>query len=335
MKWVVFFLSRFGPRRGTRCSAHDVVAATASTRDRDAVLRITRESTPRAGPCISRKTKEITSPPACGPGQEAVSRLQRFGRMCISKQQRIAKFWNHLSGTAAGVREVLADAAERRIRDRVDRTLGAARNKRTEGRLRLAARYTQRSILVQVLQAEVDIEDARILKGRSEGVLPVGVSAELKKLVIATLHERKLLHSVADVMAACRENAGTGLSDQAAAVINGNDKGLLLLSMYRRTRQEFQHHFRNCLATQFHLDLAAHAAREVKSAAAVGNTAALRVSADVLAVLGVHRFGAASPAAANRGLALRPLASERPRRVERGSFAHYTADCSVFEVFPT
>ena len=96
------------------------------------------------GPCISRKTKEITSPPACGPGQEAVSRLQRFGRMCISKQQRIAKFWNHLSGTAAGVREVLADAAERRIRDRVDRTLGAARNKRTEGRLRLAARYTQR-----------------------------------------------------------------------------------------------------------------------------------------------------------------------------------------------
>ena len=30
------------------------------------------------------------------------------------------------------------------IRDRVDRTLGAARNKRTEGRLRLAARYTQR-----------------------------------------------------------------------------------------------------------------------------------------------------------------------------------------------
>ena len=28
-------------------------------------------------------------------------------------------------------------------------------------------------------------------------------------------------------------------------------------------------------------------------------------------------------------------ASERPRRVERGSFAHYTADCSVFEVFPT
>ena len=102
----------------------------------------TRES--RAGPCISRKTKEITSPPACGPGQEAVSRLQRFGRMCISKQQRIAKFWHHLSGTAAGVREVLADAAERRIRDRVDRTLGAARNKRTEGRLRLAARYTQR-----------------------------------------------------------------------------------------------------------------------------------------------------------------------------------------------
>ena len=99
---------------------------------------------PCAGPCISRKTKEITSPPACGPGQEAVSRGQRFGRMCISKQQRIAKFWNHLSGTAAGVREVLADAAERRIRDRVDRTLGAARNKRTEGRLRLAARYTQR-----------------------------------------------------------------------------------------------------------------------------------------------------------------------------------------------
>ena len=96
------------------------------------------------GPCISRKTKEITSPPACGPGQEAVSRLQRFGRMCISKQRRIARFWNHLSGTAAGVREVLADAAERRIRDRVDRTLGAARNKRTEGRLRLAARYTQR-----------------------------------------------------------------------------------------------------------------------------------------------------------------------------------------------
>ena len=44
------------------------------------------------------------------------------------------------------------------------------------------------------------------------------------------------------------------------------------------------------------------------------------------------RFAAA---AANRGLALRPLASERPRRVERGSFAHYTADCSVFEVFPT
>ena len=33
--------------------------------------------------------------------------------------------------------------------------------------------------------------------------------------------------------------------------------------------------------------LAAHAAREVKSAAAVGNTAALRVSAEVLAVLGV------------------------------------------------
>ena len=109
-----------------------MVAATASTRSS------------RAGPCISRKTKEITSPPACGPGQEAVSRLQRFGRMCISKQRRIAKFWNHLSGTAAGVREVLADAAERRIRDRVDRTLGAARNKRTEGRLRLAARYTQR-----------------------------------------------------------------------------------------------------------------------------------------------------------------------------------------------
>ena len=76
-----------------------------------------------------------------------------------------------------------------------------------------AARYTQRSILVQVLQAEVDIEDARILKGRSEGVLPVGVSAERKKRVIATLHERKLLHSVVDVMAACRENAGTGLSD--------------------------------------------------------------------------------------------------------------------------
>ena len=113
-------------------------------RRRDAVPMTTRESTPRAGPCISRKTKEITSPPACGPGQEAVSRLQRFGRMCISKQQRIAKFWNHLSGTAAGVREVLADAAERRIRDRVDRMLGAARNKRTEGRLRLAARYTQR-----------------------------------------------------------------------------------------------------------------------------------------------------------------------------------------------
>ena len=44
------------------------------------------------GPCISRKTKEITSPPACGPGQEAVSRLQRFGRMCISKQRRIARF---------------------------------------------------------------------------------------------------------------------------------------------------------------------------------------------------------------------------------------------------
>ena len=104
----------------------------------------TRVHASRAGPCISRKTKEITSPPACGPGQEAVSRLQRFGRMCISKQRRIARFWNHLSGTAAGVREVLADAAERRIRDRVDRTLGAARNKRTEGRLRLAARYTQR-----------------------------------------------------------------------------------------------------------------------------------------------------------------------------------------------
>jgi len=96
------------------------------------------------GPCISRKTKEITSVPACGAGQEAISRLQRFGRVCISKQKRIAKFWHHLSGTAAGVREVLADAAERRIRDRVDRTLGAARNKRTEGRLRLAARYTQR-----------------------------------------------------------------------------------------------------------------------------------------------------------------------------------------------
>ena len=78
----------------------------------------TRVHASRAGPCISRKTKEITSPPACGPGQEAVSRLQRFGRMCISKQRRIAKFWHHLSGTARRcAREVLADAAERRIRD--------------------------------------------------------------------------------------------------------------------------------------------------------------------------------------------------------------------------
>ena len=120
---------------------------------------------PCAGPCISRKTKEITSPPACGPGQEAVSRLQRFGRMCISKQQRIAKFWNHLSGTAAGVREVLADAAERRIRDRVDRTLGAARNKRTEGRLRLAARYTQRMWRSKLAYAFND-ENARTRRPR-------------------------------------------------------------------------------------------------------------------------------------------------------------------------
>ena len=96
------------------------------------------------GPCISRKTKELDSLPACGAGREATSRLQRFGRVCIAKQRKLEDYWRHLSATAAGVREVLADAAEQKIRDRVDETLGRAKNKRTEGRLKLAARYTQR-----------------------------------------------------------------------------------------------------------------------------------------------------------------------------------------------
>mmetsp|Transcript_36274 Transcript_36274/g.112244 ORF Transcript_36274/g.112244 Transcript_36274/m.112244 type:complete len:848 (+) Transcript_36274:242-2785(+) len=119
------------------------------------------------GPCISRKTKELDSLPACGAGREATSRLQRFGRVCIAKQRKLEDYWRHLSATAAGVREVLADAAEQKIRDRVDETLGRAKNKRTEGRLKLAARYTQRMWRSKKAYAFND-DNVRVMKHAQE-----------------------------------------------------------------------------------------------------------------------------------------------------------------------
>jgi len=97
------------------------------------------------GPCISRKNKDILSPPSCGTGMEAVSRLQRFGRMVIAKQDRIDRYWKHLSQTAAGVREVLVEFEANRLKDRAKKAIQASRNERTKSRLQLAARYTQRA----------------------------------------------------------------------------------------------------------------------------------------------------------------------------------------------
>lgn len=97
------------------------------------------------GPCISRKSKDITSAPTCGTGMEAVSRLQRFGRMVLAKQERLDLYWKHLSRTAPGVREVLALWEERKLRERAEATIKASKTERTKSRLQLAARYTQRT----------------------------------------------------------------------------------------------------------------------------------------------------------------------------------------------
>lgn len=97
------------------------------------------------GPCISRKSKDIMSQPSCGTGMEAVSRLQRFGRMVLGKQERLDLYWKHLSRTAPGVREVLALWEERKLRERAEATIKASKTERTKSRLQLAARYTQRT----------------------------------------------------------------------------------------------------------------------------------------------------------------------------------------------
>ena len=68
-------------------------------------------------------------------------------------------------------------------------------------------------------------------------------------------------------------------------VRRGSDRAALATSLYGSSAFEYAAGF--FLSWTVPGPLAAHAAREVKSAAAVGNTAALRVSAEVLAVLGV------------------------------------------------
>ena len=97
------------------------------------------------GPCISRKYKDITSAPACGTNAEARSRLQRFGRVCVAKNRRLHLYWQHLSKTAPGVREVLFEFEEKRLKKRADDAIAASKSERTKSRLRDAARYTQRS----------------------------------------------------------------------------------------------------------------------------------------------------------------------------------------------
>lgn len=97
------------------------------------------------GPCISRKHKDILSPPACGTGMEAVSRIQRFGRMVLAKLERLDRYWRHLSRTAPGVREVLADYEKLRLENRANSAIATSKAMRTASRLQLAARYTQRS----------------------------------------------------------------------------------------------------------------------------------------------------------------------------------------------
>eukprot|EP00635_Sarcinochrysidales_sp_CCMP3193_P000343 CAMPEP_0118917576 /NCGR_PEP_ID=MMETSP1166-20130328/17404_1 /TAXON_ID=1104430 /ORGANISM="Chrysoreinhardia sp, Strain CCMP3193" /LENGTH=968 /DNA_ID=CAMNT_0006857767 /DNA_START=53 /DNA_END=2959 /DNA_ORIENTATION=+ len=97
------------------------------------------------GPCISRKQKDITSAPACGTNAEARSRLQRFGRVCVAKNRRLARYWQHLSKTAPGVREVLLEYEEKRLKKRAEEAISASKSERTKSRLRDAARYTQRT----------------------------------------------------------------------------------------------------------------------------------------------------------------------------------------------
>ena len=119
------------------------------------------------GPCITRKNKDILSLPACGTGMEAVSRLQRFARVVNAKQEKIAKYWKHLSRTAPGVREVLADFEEQRIKDRVDRVIKAAKNERTSDRLHTATRYTQRMWRSKKAYAFND-DNVRVMKHAQE-----------------------------------------------------------------------------------------------------------------------------------------------------------------------
>ncbi|KAJ8604793.1 hypothetical protein CTAYLR_001064 [Chrysophaeum taylorii] len=97
------------------------------------------------GPCISRKNKDILSAPACGSGMEAVSRIQRFGRMVLAKNDRFDRYWKHLSRTAPGVREVLLEFEEKRRQDLAERQIKNSKSERTKSRLRDAARYTQRA----------------------------------------------------------------------------------------------------------------------------------------------------------------------------------------------
>uniref|UniRef100_A0A7S3JQL3 PX domain-containing protein n=1 Tax=Aureoumbra lagunensis TaxID=44058 RepID=A0A7S3JQL3_9STRA len=97
------------------------------------------------GPCISRKSKEINSAPACGSGAEARSRLQRFGRMCVAKNQKNERYWKHLSHTAPGVRAVLLEYEQDRLKKRATKSIQASKDERTKSRLKDAARYTQRT----------------------------------------------------------------------------------------------------------------------------------------------------------------------------------------------
>jgi len=119
------------------------------------------------GPCISRKTKDILSQPACGSGAEAVSRLQRFARGAVAKADRCEKYWKALSRTAPGVREVLADYEQHRIRSRVDRVIKAAKVERTSARLALATRYTQRMWRSKKAYAFND-DNVRVMKHAQE-----------------------------------------------------------------------------------------------------------------------------------------------------------------------
>ncbi|KAJ1452346.1 hypothetical protein M885DRAFT_527216 [Pelagophyceae sp. CCMP2097] len=119
------------------------------------------------GPCISRKTKDMLSPSACGAGMEARSRLQRFGRGCVAKNQKLALYWRALSRTAPGVREVLVNFAERGARESAERAIRSARNVRTSSRLFTAARYTQRSWRSKKSYAFND-EHVRVMKHAQE-----------------------------------------------------------------------------------------------------------------------------------------------------------------------